>query len=71
MYIGVNKLIEIEHLDWSRQLEKAVRGFHLIFDLLVFSLVSHNVKGLTIRLNCFILFILVFRLWMSLSSPTP
>ena len=23
----VNKLIEIEHLDWSKQLEKAVRGF--------------------------------------------
>ena len=23
----VNKLIEMEHLDWSKQLEKAVRGF--------------------------------------------
>ena len=23
----VNKLIEIEHLDWSKQLEKAVCGF--------------------------------------------
>ena len=26
----VNKLIEIEHLDWSRQLEKAVGGSHSI-----------------------------------------
>ena len=26
----VNKLIEIEHLDWSKQLEKAVHGFRLV-----------------------------------------
>ena len=26
----VNKLIEIEHLDWTKQLEKAVRGFSFL-----------------------------------------
>ena len=43
----VNKLIEIEHLDWSRQLEKAVCGLHPIFDFLMFSLMSQKVSIVT------------------------
>ena len=37
----VNKLIEIEHLDWSKQLEKAVRGFQLNEPPLLYTFVPH------------------------------